>query len=168
MKILLIRHGTAEDRGTFEWSAKKDAARALTQSGRRDMRKAAKGLRKVAPDIDVLATSPLVRARETAEIVGKVFGVDDLAEQPLLAPGGDADALLTWLHTQPTDAAVALVGHEPDLSRFAGFLLARAHASFVALKKGGSALIEFDDTPAAGRGVLAWLLQPGHLRKLSG
>src|SRR5688572_30200435 len=85
MKVLLIRHGKAEEHNLVSsLSPKKDAQRALTETGRRDMRKAAKGLRKLAPDISIIATSPLLRARETAEIVAKVFGVKDVAEQPLL------------------------------------------------------------------------------------
>jgi phosphohistidine phosphatase len=166
MKVLIIRHGKAEDRPLLSLSAKKDAARALTATGRREMRKAAKGLRKLAPDIDVLAASPLVRARETAEIVAKVFGVNEIVEQSLLSPGADASALLHWLKQQPPDNTVALVGHEPDLGHLASWLLSGNGSSFVTLRKGACALIEFDGKPAAGRGVLAWLLQPGQLRKL--
>jgi phosphohistidine phosphatase len=61
---------------------------------------------------------------------------------------------------------IALVGHEPDLSQFACLLLAGKSASFVTFKKGACALIEFTAKPIPGRGTLAWLLQPGQLRKL--
>ncbi|HKQ31223.1 MAG TPA: phosphohistidine phosphatase SixA [Burkholderiales bacterium] len=167
MRILLIRHGKAEDRGLISsLSSKKDALRALTQTGKRDMRKAAKGLRKLAPDIDVLLTSPLVRARETAEIVAKVFGVKDVTEQPLLSPGTDLVALLQTLPSYPDDATIALVGHEPDLGHLAAMLLTGKKAEFVVFKKGACALIEFDAKLAAGRGKLSWLFQPGQLRKL--
>jgi phosphohistidine phosphatase len=166
MNILLIRHGKAEDRSILSLSAKKDAARALTETGRRDMRKAAKGLRKFSPDIDLLASSPLIRARETAEVVARVFGVKDIVEQSLLAPGESGAALCEWLREQPPAATVALVGHEPDLSRLAGLLIAGRAESLIGLKKGACALIEFDDRPVAGRGRLAWLLQPGQLRRL--
>lgn len=168
MKVLLIRHGKAEGRPLLSFSAKKDAARVLTETGRREMRKAAKGLRKLSPDIDVLATSPLTRAHETAEIVGKVFGVRELVEQPLLSPAADGPALLDWLQEQSADATVALIGHEPDLGRFVGLLVSGKDASFVTLKKGASCLVEFDGAPAAGRGTLVWLIQPGQLRKLGG
>jgi phosphohistidine phosphatase len=167
MKVLLIRHGKAEERNLISsLSPKKDASRALTETGRRDMRKAAKGLRKLAPDIDVLATSPLLRARETAEIVAKVFGVSDVAEQPLLAPGADSSALLEWLQQRPADATVALVGHEPDLGLLTARFLVGKEADLVVFKKGACALVEFDAGPIAGRGKLSWLLQPGQLRKL--
>lgn len=166
MNILFIRHAKAVDRSLFTFSAKRDAARELTDEGRREMRKAAKGLRKLVPAIDVLATSPLVRAHQTAEIVADVCGVRDLTEQPLLAPDADPQALLAWLATQPPVSTIALVGHEPDLGNFASLLLAGAKSSFVIFKKGACALIECSDKPAAGGGRLAWLLQPGQLRKL--
>ncbi len=167
MNILFIRHGKAEDRAAFSWSAKKDAARALTETGRRELRKVAKGARKFAPDIDLLAASPLRRAQETADIVAKVFGVTEIVEQPLLSPDADAMALFDWLAEQSGDATVALVGHEPDLSRFIALLLTGKPVSLVTLKKGACALIEFPGKPAAGRGTLLWLLQPGQLRKLA-
>jgi len=167
MRILLIRHGKAEDRGLVSsLSSKKDALRALTETGRRDMRKAAKGLRKLAPDIDVIMSSPLVRARETAEIVAKVFGVNEIAEQPLLSPGSDAAALLTALQRYADGSTVALVGHEPDMGLLAALLLVGKETELLVFKKGACALIEFNAKPAAGRGKLSWLLQPGQLRKL--
>jgi phosphohistidine phosphatase len=167
MKILLIRHGKAQERGMMSsLSSKKDALRALTETGRRDMRKAAKGLRKLAPDIDLIATSPLVRARETAQIVAKVFGANDPLEQPLLAPGADASALLDWLQRQPADSTVALVGHEPDLGRAAARLLFGDDSDCIVFKKGACALIDVDAKVVVGHGKLSWLLQPGQLRKL--
>ncbi len=83
------------------------------------MRKVVKGLREIAPAVDLLATSPLARARETAEIVADILGISDIAEQPLLAPGADKHALIAWLRGHAAEATVAVVGHEPDLSEFA-------------------------------------------------
>jgi phosphohistidine phosphatase len=165
MQLLIIRHAHAEDRsGPF--SGKRDADRRLTDAGRKQMRKTAKGLREIAPAIDVLAASPLVRARETAEIVAKSFGVRETTELALLAPDGDHEALIAWLSEQPADATVALVGHEPHLSSFASRLIGAGDGSALALKKGASALIEFHDRPRTGNGTLLWLLQPRQLRKI--
>jgi len=161
MKLLIIRHGKAED-----LPAKRDAARALTEEGRREMRKTVKGLREIVPAIDVLATSPLVRARETAEIVADIFGLSDVAEQPLLAPGADKQALIAWLRGHASDATVAVVGHEPDLSALASLAISAKAAAVLELKKGACGLIEFKTIPAAGDGTLLWLLQPGQLRRL--
>jgi phosphohistidine phosphatase len=166
MKLLLIRHAKAEDRTLFTLSDKKDALRALTPNGRKTMRQVAKGLRKHAPDIDVLATSPLLRARQTADIVAKVFGVAEAVEVTVLLPGAKGEELLDWLRAHAADAVVALVGHEPDLSELAGWLLTGKRQSVITLKKGAACLLEFPDKPAPGRGVLAWLLAPAQLRRL--
>lgn len=168
MRVLIIRHGRAEDRASSPGASKDDAARRLTPGGRRDMRAAAKGLRRIAPAIEVLAASPLVRAKETAAIVGRVFDGAEPIELQALAPGGAPTALLKWLAQQPPDATVALVGHEPDLSRLAGLLLAGRGESFLDLKKGAACLVEFDGRPKPGAGRLLWALAPGQLRKLGG
>jgi phosphohistidine phosphatase len=165
MKLLIIRHGKAEERSGL-LSLKRDATRRLTKEGRKEMRKIAKGLREIAPTPNVLATSPLPRARETAEVVADVLGVGKVDEQALLAPGADKTALIAWLGRQGREATVAIVGHEPDLSGFASFAIAGAQSARLELKKGGCCLIEFENVPAAGGGTLRWLLQPGQLRKL--
>jgi phosphohistidine phosphatase len=166
MKLLIIRHAKAEERSGRLFMRKKDADRRLTDEGRKDMRKHAKGLREIAPTIDVLATSPLVRARETAEIVAEVFGVSKIVELALLAPESDKQALLAWLKEQAADATIAIVGHEPHLSSFASLLIGEQERTVLTLKKGACCLIEFEDSPAAAAGVLLWLLQPGQLKKI--
>ena len=162
MRLLIIRHGKAEDRSP----KRKDASRRLTGAGRKAMRKAASGLREVAPGIDLLATSPLTRARETAEIVAETLGVVRIVEQKLLAPGGDKRALIAWLRRKPSRSTVALVGHEPDLSALASLLASGGERARIALKKGACCLIEFNHAPAAGKGMILWLLQPGQLRRI--
>src|SRR5947207_14525753 len=111
MNLLIIRHGKAEERKGL-LSLKRDVTRRLTKEGRKEMRKAAKGLREIAPKIDVLASSPLVRARETADIVADEMGIDEIVEETLLSPGSDKNALTAWLRGHAPDATVAIVGHE--------------------------------------------------------
>jgi phosphohistidine phosphatase len=164
MKVLIIRHARAEERGLL----KRDAGRRLTNGGRKDMRKAAKGLTRLVANLDILATSPLVRARQTAEILADVLDDSAPTELDLLAPGGRPEKLVAWLGNQREDATVALVGHEPDLSRFAGFVLTGEAQSLLELKKGAVCLIEFERKPAAGEGRLLWLLAPAQLRRLAG
>lgn len=166
MKLLIIRHAKAEDRSTGLLARKKDADRRLTDEGRKEMRKNAKGLREIAPDIHILATSPLPRAHETAEIVADVLGLRKIADLPLLAPDGDKQALIAWFKDQPAEATVAIVGHEPYLSSLASLLLSGKERPLLALKKGACCLIEFEHVPAIGAGVLLWLLQPGQLKKI--
>jgi phosphohistidine phosphatase len=84
VKLLLIRHGHAQDRALLQ----RDHARSLTAQGRRRVRKAARGLRALLPDLDVLAASPLARASQTAEIVARVYGhAPGVVRLPVLKPG---------------------------------------------------------------------------------
>lgn len=162
MKLILIRHARAEERAIF----RRDRTRALTEDGRRRMRKAARGLYALLPGISQIATSPFLRARQTAEIVAAAYHGLEIAPLPALVPGEAARTLLVWLRAQPEDAVLALVGHEPDLGRLAGWLLCGKHSGFVKFKKGAAALIEFAGAPAAGRGTLAWLLSAAQLADL--
>lgn len=166
MMVLIIRHAKAEPRAMPGLSDKKDAARPLTDAGRRNMHKAAKGLRTLVPELDQLVTSPLVRAQQTAAIVSERYADMPVTELALLAPGGSMPALLAWLREQPAAATVALVGHEPDLGVFASYLLSESKESFISLKKGAACLIEFTERPVAGDAKLEWLLQPNELREL--
>ncbi len=164
MKLLLVRHAKAEDREGFDGP---DDERPLTANGRQKFRAAAKGLRKLAPDISLLATSPLLRARQTAEVLARVFAARGIVEQDLLAPGSSRKALLGWLAEQADDDVVALIGHEPDLSELATYLLARNPRPLLEFRKGAAALVRFDGPPVAGQGVLEWLLPPAALRRLA-
>jgi len=164
MQLVLIRHARAEERTLF----KRDRTRALTDDGRRRMRKSARGLRMLLPGLTQIATSPLLRARQTAEIVAAVYTGIDTVSLPALSPGAAPRAVLAWLRAQPADATLALVGHEPDLGLLAGWLLTGKRSGFVQFKKGAAALIEFAGAPAAGKGTLAWLLTAAQLAELKG
>lgn len=167
MKLLLIRHAKAEDAPLLGLFARnKDAARRLTDEGRKQMRKAAKGLCEITPQIDLLATSPLVRARETAEIVAEIFDCDNPIEVPALASGTTPEAVMEWLSAQEVEGMIALVGHEPDLSRLVGWFLTGSAVSIVDFKKGAACLLGFDGAPAKGKGRLEWLVPPGAARKM--
>jgi len=167
MKVLIVRHAKAEDRDAFAAQGKPDTQRPLTEAGRKQARKAGEALKEMLPRIDVLATSPLVRALDTARLIAKAYKKLSPAELPALAPGTSEKALLTWLQQQPADATVALIGHEPDLSRVATWLLTGRSGAIMEFKKGGACLLEFAQTPEAGRATLAWLLTAGQLRRLA-
>jgi phosphohistidine phosphatase len=165
MQILIIRHAKAGQRGLLGFIGKKDATRPLTDAGRRDMRKAARGLQKLVPEIDVIASSPLTRARETADIVSRRYDDIPVMELAPLAPGGSKEDVLAWLRDQKATATVVLVGHEPDLGILASWLLGGGAESFLSLKKGAACLIEMSEKPTPGSGSLEWLLPPAALRK---
>lgn len=167
MKLLVIRHAVAEDRDAFAATGLPDSQRPLTDDGRKKMRGAARGLREVVSRIDVLATSPLVRAQQTAEIIIKAYG-GGLQARTIheLSPERRPDELLGWLRSHQLGDTVAVVGHEPHLGFLVGWLLTGRNDSFVDFKKGGAVLLEFDDPPSGGNAVLAWALPPKILRAL--
>lgn len=165
MMLLLLRHAKAEERSL---SGLRDARRALTVEGRRDMRKVAEGVAALVPDLKVLATSPLVRAVQTAGILARRYRKLKAVECAALAPGRGPKAVLEWLGRQSGQATVGLVGHEPDLGELASYLLAGRGQSFIPFKKAGACLIEFEAMPVPGEGRLLWLLGPAPLRKLGG
>lgn len=164
MDLLLVRHGIAQDASGVGREA--DAQRRLTTGGRRRMRDAARGLRQLVPRIELVATSPLQRAVDTAEIVAEICRAGEVVEVPALAPGARLDALLGWLSRRRDAALVALVGHEPHLSRVAALLVAGATEPFFTLRKGGAVLLHVEGTPAPGSAQLGWLATASLLRKL--
>lgn len=163
MQVLLIRHARAEERRLLQ----RDASRALTADGRRRFRRAARGLRAELPELGRIATSPLQRARDTAELLAGEYRHAELERLPLLAPGKSPAKLLAWLAAQPPEACIALVGHEPDLGRLAGLLLTGKARGFMRFKKGAAALIEFPRAVRAGGGILHWQLAASQLAALA-
>lgn len=166
MRILLVRHAIAEDREAWAERSDDDGLRPLTDDGKEKMRRAARGLAVLEPGVNLLASSPLVRARETAEILAAAWGGKEISITSHLAPAADRRALQAWLARRRVGETVALVGHEPDLGDLAAAWLAGSSGSFLAFKKGGAALIEFSGGPGAGTGVLRWFVTPGQLREI--
>lgn len=160
MLLYLLRHGIAEDAAP----GVSDADRKLTSEGISRMEQEAKGLVRLGVAPDAILTSPLARARETAEIVARALGREDvLVGEKRLAEGpgiGDVRAIAA---AHPGADALMLVGHNPHLSILAGTLCG---ARNLELKKGGLALVEME-TVAAGQGALRWLLPPAVLRELA-
>ncbi len=164
MKLVVVRHAIAGDRVAFAETGQPDSERPLTDAGRKKMRANARGLRAVVPTLDVLATSPFLRARETADILAETYG-RKVDEVPALAHGGSRPALLAWLQAQHAET-IAVVGHEPDLSQLIGWLVTGEAAPIVPLKKGGAALLLFPDLPLFGDAEIRWVLSPKLLRQL--
>lgn len=166
MKLLLIRHAIAEEPEDFTRTGKDDRQRPLTDEGRKKMKQNAKGLREQVPEIDLLATSPLTRAAQTAAILDSVYGGLSEVEIEELAPEATPTELLRWLRKQKA-GTIALVGHEPSLSLTLSWLLTGTERRLFSFRKGGACLLEFADEPAAGTATLLWALTPGQLRDLA-
>jgi phosphohistidine phosphatase len=165
MRIIIIRHGIAEQTASGA-KGQDDALRELTKAGKQKMRRAAEGLAKVVPEIDRIASSPLIRAAQTAEILADAYEGVKTVQIAALSPRKPPAQLVEWLNAHPGDATVALVGHEPHLSTFLCWLLTGLQESFVELKKGGMAMIEIASPVTAGRAKLLWLLKPSQVKKL--
>ena len=166
MRLLVVRHGIAEDREAFARSRKNDEERPLTSEGRHKMERAALGLKQLIPELDVLAASPYKRAFETAEIIAGAYGGLAVERVPQLAPGVGVDRVVEWLADRHARGSVAVVGHEPDLSQLVCTLLAATNGPFLELRKGAACLLEFPGPVGRGAATLDWFLGPKHLRLL--
>lgn len=168
MDLLVVRHAIAEDREVFAETGRDDAERPLTDAGRRKFERGARGLRRLVEPIDVLATSALVRAIETGELLGAAYGMDRGRAVRLeeLAPNAQPPSLVAWLRRQRGRSLVAIVGHEPHLSTVVEHLLVGRRAGFVSLRKGGACLLGLGAAPEAGRAELRWLLTAAQLRRI--
>lgn len=163
-RILIVRHAIAMDRVEAAEAGIDDAERALTKDGWRKMKEIAEGLHPWISGLDVIATSPWLRAVQTAEILAGAFDAK-LKETDLLLPGQDHGELLAWIDRIPDKKQVAIVGHEPGLSRWSGWAITGRDAAIFPLKKGGACMIEFDDALAPGQATLSWLMTPAQLRR---
>jgi phosphohistidine phosphatase len=166
MDIIVIRHAVALEREEAHAQAILDWDRPLTPVGRFRMKRTARGLSRTAPGVVSLFTSPLRRAVETARIVRKAYGGVEVLETPTLLPDAEPTDLAQLLSESAAESPVAVVGHEPHLSRFVGWCVALNARVLLELKKGGAALVRFEDGPGPGKGRLVWLLPPGVLRRV--
>jgi phosphohistidine phosphatase len=168
MELFILRHGIAVERGDLDYL--NDATRPLTAEGRRQLRQTCAALRKMKLRFDLILSSPLVRARQTAEIVAAELKLKKRLEfSDALKPEGDATALVGELKNhKPQAKTVLLVGHEPDLSALVSlFVTGKTDAGF-ALKKGGLAKLEIAGPLAAGQcATLAWLLTPKLMKRMA-
>jgi phosphohistidine phosphatase len=158
MELYLLRHGDAEPREALAH----DAERALTAKGKRDVQAVAAQAKIGNVRPDVVLTSPLLRAKETAAIAQKVLGVKRMLETKALLPDISPETLWKELSTIEGAEHILLCGHEPSFSRLAQFLLcAKVDVDF---KKGAMLRIT---TPRASepQGQLRWMITPRVVRK---
>jgi phosphohistidine phosphatase len=166
VEILIVRHAIAFARDPLQWPD--DHLRPLSPKGESRLKKEARGLAKVMPHVDLLLTSPWLRSRQTAEILHRDAGwpKPDLCE----ALEGDRSprGVLTVLRSHPEAGIVALVGHEPQASQLASYLLTGDAARMaIEFKKGAVAAFLIEPPLRPGTAVLEWSLPPGLLRSLA-
>ncbi len=159
MELILVRHAIAEDRS--KWSGDDDA-RPLTKEGRVRMEQVSAGLRRLLPYFDAIYSSPLTRARQTAEILMDSYkmGLDRLKLSEGLRPEADPKSFLSTLDYSLN--RVVVVGHEPHLGDLAGLIVGSSRA--LPFKKGGVGCFEISSPP---HGTLVWFLPPKLLRGIA-
>ena len=159
MKLYLLRHGIAAPTGEGA-----DADRSLTEEGAEKTRKAARGLAALEVAPDLVFTSPLRRAVETAAIAAKELGVKDVRLTRSLLPAAEPEDLIDDLEGVEADAVLA-VGHLPHLDAFIAHAVGQRRRAITGLGKAGAACLEFE--PGwRGEAHLVWLLTPRMLRQL--
>ena len=136
MKVYLIRHGIAAERATYA----EDTERPLTTKGKAKTTKVAQRLADLSLKFDLILTSPLVRAAQTASILQQT-GLSKKTKTYLpLKPDGAIAEFVSWLQQyqlKHADAKIALVGHQPDLGNWAEMLLWGTIKGQIVLKKAG-------------------------------
>lgn len=167
MKLYLLRHGVAVERGSPDYPD--DSARPLTTEGRDKVRQVAVGMRRLGLGFDLILSSPYVRARETAELVAaaldatrKLRFVPSLAEED-----AHTEVVREIAALRPPPENLLLVGHEPHLSELMALLLTGETAMPIHFKKAGLACLSINGIEAGPCAVLEWLLAPKQLRLLA-
>jgi phosphohistidine phosphatase len=164
MELLIVRHAIAFERDRHRW--RQDAERPLSPAGIRRARKAAAGLKELTKPPQRMLTSPLVRARQTAQILTDIAGWPAAEETPELSPGEPALSVLSLLG-KDRSKLTAVVGHQPGLGHLlAACLIGGGGALPIEMKKNAVACVSFEGAPRAGHAALKWLATPRMLRAL--
>ena len=169
MELFLLRHGEAGKRVPI---AARDMERALTAAGKEEVERVGKALSELGFDFDVVAASPLRRAKDTAALVNKALkrksGVEEWQE---LSPEGNRDALYRRLQKLRAGSAVLCVGHEPYLTTAINEIASREGGRSgdirIVLKKGGLAKLTVEGFAPKINGELRWLLTPKQIRSMA-
>jgi phosphohistidine phosphatase len=162
-ELYLVRHAIAAERGD-EWPD--DTKRPLTKRGVTRFRECVTGLRELETAVDEIFTSPLVRAKQTADILAAgMDGKPPVKVLDALAPGHTAQNVMTQLAKAATRRRIALVGHEPELGELAAHLIGASRA--MPFKKGGVCRVDMESLRSRSAGTLIWFVGPKVLRQLA-
>ena len=165
MELYLLRHAIAEERGP---GYEDDSKRPLTAKGVKRMRRIAEGMLALDLSFDVILSSPYTRARQTAEIVARVFDArKSLEVSDHLAVGGDGEQLIEQITTEyPAAGSLLLVGHEPSMSGFISTLVSGDQNLTMVMKKGGLCKLTVDALRYGRCATMEWLLTPAQLVRI--
>ena len=163
MELYFLRHGIAVLRGTKGYE--NDSDRPLTPKGRKRMRQIAAAMRVLEIEIDLILSSPILRARQTTDIVSKSVGREVKFSEAVA--DGDPERIIDEINTTYHRAkSIMIVGHEPDLSSMISLLISGGTGCHVTMKKGGLCKLSISSLQAGQCAVLEWLLTPGQLAQI--
>ena len=161
-ELYLIRHAIAAERGE-DWPD--DDKRPLTERGVARFKESVAGLKELDVVVDEIFTSPLVRAKQTAELLAAgLSGKPSVKILDALAPGHTPTSVLAQLARAAKRRRIVLVGHEPDLGELAAHLIGAGRA--LPFKKGGACRIDVESLTSRRAGALTWFVPPKVLRRL--
>jgi|SRR5579864_1375003 phosphohistidine phosphatase len=156
MQVHILRHGSAET----PRPGAQDADRRLTQAGREQLRRVLERARVVQITPTLILSSPYIRAVETAEMAGKVFGYrGDIVRTEALVPSGSPAEVWAEIQGRRNEAQILMAGHEPLLSRVAAYLL-NTPTLRLEMRKAMLVRIDVDHFVGQPQGVLQWILPP--------
>jgi phosphohistidine phosphatase len=160
MNLYILRHGIAVEHGAPGYE--NDADRPLTAEGERKLRRIAEAMEELDLSFNLILSSPLVRAHQTAQIVAKALGASKRLElSDTLVPGGNTAELIALINQlQPSPENVLLVGHEPYLSGLISLLVSGTEGLAITMKKGGLCKLSTEALQHGRCASLQWLLTP--------
>ena len=164
MDLFILRHGEA---GRSSATVRDDSNRTHTAEGEKEIRQISKGIRDLGIKFDYIFSSPLLRARQTADLVSKtIASKNQVRELDELKPEGNKAHLCNKLSSLKQDSSVLIVGHEPYLSELVGGAISSGQCR-IDLKKAGLARIRLTRVLQNLKGELRWLLTPIHMKKIA-
>ena len=166
MKLVLVRHAIALDREQAFKLSIADSQRALTEKGIKRFHQVASQLPHLNCKIDVILSSPYIRAQQTADILHQYFPQSDVITEDRLSAGASANSMAEVVNQYNNYNSIAVVGHEPDLSAFASYLLTLNNDLSLQLKKGSICILQLSEKVRCGEAVMLDLWQPAIFRKL--
>lgn len=161
-ELYLVRHAIAAERGE-DWPD--DDKRPLTEQGIARFKESIAGLKELDVVVDEIFSSPLVRAKQTADLLAAgLSGKPSVKILDALSPGHTPESVLAQLARTVRRRRIILVGHEPDLGELAAHLIGSGRA--LPFKKGGACRIDVESLTSRRAGALHWFVQPKMLRRL--
>lgn len=167
MDLYILRHGVAEERVARRY--RRDFDRPLTKKGIRRLVRQANAWNRLQWPLDVIVSSPLVRAAQTAEVMQRELKQPcSLEFSNHLEPAGSHKLLMEYLAEEHSTAnGVMLVGHEPDLSILVSILASGSPFPVIRLKKGALCKLHLSDARYGPCGWIEWALSPKLMAKLA-